>query len=115
MENRINVEHIKELESLAENHDSLFIIKFHEYFYRFIARLNSMASPGLNGAEIEICAYIKIHFSTKDIALYTKCSVRSVENKKYRIRKKLRLNSNVDLLVFIAGVTNDVPSEISNR
>ena len=103
--NNINVEFVKELIILARQNDPSFMVKFHEYFYSFVSRLNELAITAFNCAEIEICAYTKLHFSTKEIAMYTKCSVRSVENKKYRIRKKLGLSKDVDFTLWIASIS----------
>lgn len=103
MESKISVQDIKELKLLAQQNDPSFMLKFHDHFHHFVAKLNELASPpGLNSAEMEICAYTKLHFSTKDIALHRNYSIRSVENKKYRIRKKLMLNADVDFALWIA-------------
>ena len=102
MSHRISIENINELKSLAQQNDPSFILKFHEYFHFFVAGLDELASTTLNAAEMEICAYTKLQFSTKDIALYLKCSVRSVENRKYRIRKKLGLASDIDFILWIS-------------
>jgi DNA-binding CsgD family transcriptional regulator len=105
MESKITVEDINELKFLAQQNDPSFMLKFHDHFFFFVARLHEMAEPGLNGAEMQICAYTKLHFSTKDIAMYLKCSVRSIENKKYRIRKKLKLSFDDDFSLWIARVS----------
>jgi len=102
MSHRISVENINELKNLAQQNDPSFVLKFHEYFHFFVASLDELASPTLNSAEMEVCAYTKLQFSTKDIALYLKRSIRSVENRKYRIRKKLGLSSEVDFVLWIS-------------
>jgi DNA-binding NarL/FixJ family response regulator len=42
--------------------------------------------------------------TTKDIAQWTGLSVRAVENKRYRLRKKLALKKETRLDVFIHGL-----------
>lgn len=102
MKDNTDTKQIEELKVLAQQNSPSFMLIFHDYFHCFITRLNEVASSSLNHAEIEICAYFKIQFSTKDIALYLKCSLRSVENKKYRIRKKLNLGCDVDFELWMA-------------
>ena len=113
MESNINVQHIKELKSLAQQNDPSFMLKFHMHFHVFVARLNELANSSLNGAEMEICAYTKLNFSTKDIALHLRCSVRSVENKKYRIRKKLRIEHEEDFMLWIARVPGREAAQVA--
>jgi len=99
VEDRINM-----LNRLVKKNDSSFMIKFHEFFPAFVAKLNRAAKPSLNSAEMEICAYAKLNFSTKEIALYRKHTVRSVENRKYRIRKKLKMNPTEDFILWMARI-----------
>lgn len=79
-------EHLVELRSLIENKNLLFMPKFKTYFPSFVEQLHE-----LNISEIEICALTKLRLDTKGIAQFYNCSVRSVDNKKYRIRKKLNI------------------------
>lgn len=79
-------EHLIELKSLIEDKNLLFMPKFKSYFPSFIEQLHD-----LNISEIEICALTKLRLDTKGIAQFYNCSVRSVDNKKYRIRRKLNI------------------------
>lgn len=100
----IAVDQINELNMLMKQNSPSFMVKFYEYFPSFLQKINELAYIPLNNAELEICAYSKLNFSTKDIALYRKDTVRSVENRKYRIRKKLMLSSETDFVVWISGI-----------
>ena len=100
-EESITAEQIVELYELAKQNDITFMVKFQECFPLFIKKLNEVADPSLNYAELEICAYTKLSFATKDIAICRKDTVRSVENRKYRIRKKLKISSDVDFVLWI--------------
>lgn len=53
--------------------------------------------PKLADAELEFCAMLRLNFETKDIASYTGWSIQIIEQKKHRIRKKLRVPSSGDL------------------
>jgi DNA-binding CsgD family transcriptional regulator len=104
IEREVSVAEIAELNNLGKNDHPSFMFKFHEYFPSFASTLNRTACAPLTYSEIEICAYTKLIYSTKDIALYRKCTVRSVDNRKHRIRKKLNLSPDVDFVVWIASI-----------
>ena len=105
---KISVQDINELKFLAQQNDPSFMLKFYEHFAPFVTRLHEIAASKLNGAEMQICAYTMLHFSTKDIAMHLKCSVRSVENKKYRIRKKLGISSEMDFTLWIGCISSSI-------
>jgi hypothetical protein len=69
----------------------------------FITTLNT-EYPNLSTGEIKLCCYLKMNQTTKDIAQWTSLSVRAVENKRYRLRKKLALKKETRLDVFIHGL-----------
>jgi len=104
IDREVSVKEINELNDLGKLDNRSFILKFHEYFPSFAITLNKTACAPLTYSEIEICAYTKLIYSTKDIALYRKCTVRSVDNRKHRIRKKLRLSPDIDFVVWIASI-----------
>ncbi|WP_166925568.1 transcriptional regulator [Flavobacterium poyangense] len=87
--------------SLAISNDASFLFKFNELFPKFSENLLKV-SPSLKSSDLTICSYIKLNFDTKEIARYGGDSVRSVESKKYRLRKKLNLTSTDDMNIFIA-------------
>jgi FixJ family two-component response regulator len=58
--------------------------------------------PNLNAGDIKLCAFLKLDFSNKQIAEYEHISVRTVESKKYRLRKKLELSKEIDLNKWVA-------------
>lgn len=91
---------VKELHQLAITNNPIFLSEFRSVFPDFEAKLLELA-PNMIISELEICAFIKLNISTKEIASYTKSSIRAVEGKKYRIRKKLALDKEVDLYVYI--------------
>jgi len=69
----------------------------------FITTLNT-EYPNLSTGEIKLCCYLKMNQTTKDIVRWTGLSVRAVENKRYRLRKKLALKKETRLDVFIHGL-----------
>ncbi|MDR4950939.1 hypothetical protein REB14_01935 [Chryseobacterium sp. ES2] len=90
----------KEVIQLAKENSSEFLTRFNEYCPRFSEELLKV-SP-LKTSEIRFCAYIYLNFSTKDIAEYTFTSVRTVQTKKYNLRKKLDIPGNMDIYVWFS-------------
>lgn len=58
--------------------------------------------PDLSNNEVLLCAYIKMNFSTKEIAPLMNISVRGMETMRYRIRKKFNLERDESLQEFLA-------------
>ena len=60
--------------------------------------------PLLSDEERKICILIYLNLKNKDIAVLLNLSVRSVENSRYRIRKKLNLESNDSLSAILLSL-----------
>tara|TARA_Y100000590_G_C15473506_1_gene921128 strand:- start:310 stop:951 length:642 start_codon:yes stop_codon:yes gene_type:complete len=60
--------------------------------------------PDLRIADIKLCCYLKMNMNTKEIARINGLSVRAIENKRYRLRKKLNLKTETTLESFIYSV-----------
>ncbi len=77
---------------------------FDEYFddvhQDFIARLKDK-HPDLSPRELRLCAYLKMNLSTKEIAPLMNISVRGVEIGRYRLRKKLELERDDNLIDYL--------------
>ncbi len=59
--------------------------------------------PDLTPSDLRLCAYLRLNLSSKEIAPLLNISVRSVEVKRYRLRKKLQLSRDVSLSDYILG------------
>jgi len=57
--------------------------------------------PDLTPADMRICTYLKMNQNTKEIANLAGLSIRSVESRRYRLRKKLNLDPNTNLVTFL--------------
>jgi hypothetical protein len=97
------IEELKEIVQLAINNSPAFLIKFNEFDPEFSKTILSLA-PNLVASEIEFCALLRLNFETKEIARYTKSSVRAAEGKKYRIRKKLGIPSDQDINIWMSHI-----------
>ncbi|BAP31018.1 two component regulator three Y domain-containing protein [Chryseobacterium sp. StRB126] len=89
-----------ELYELAMSKNSLFITYFKSEFPEFFEKILKVC-PNLISSELEICALLKLNLTTKEIAIATNATIRAVENKKHRIRKKIDLPSEADLNLYI--------------
>lgn len=54
--------------------------------------------------DLKLCAYLRLNLSSKEIAPMLNISVRSVEVKRYRLRKKMGLDREVGLVDYILSV-----------
>lgn len=87
--------------SLALKNDSSFYLTFLEAFPDFSEKLLNI-NPLMKISDIEFCAYIKLNLETKQIAIMKKISVRAVEGKKYRIRKKLGISAEENMYIWFS-------------
>jgi ligand-binding sensor domain-containing protein/DNA-binding CsgD family transcriptional regulator len=83
-----------------EKNWELFNTYFDEVHQDFIARLRDRYKD-LSPKELRLCSYLRMNISTKEIAPLMNISVRGVEISRYRLRKKLDLDQNVNLTEFI--------------
>jgi len=63
-----------------------------------------VAHPSLTPNDLRLCAYLRLNLSSKEIAPLLNISVRSVEIKRYRLRKKMDLNHETSLVEHILSV-----------
>ncbi|WP_243398867.1 helix-turn-helix and ligand-binding sensor domain-containing protein [Hanstruepera neustonica] len=57
--------------------------------------------PSLTHNDLRLCAYLRLNLSSKEIAPLLNISVRSVEVKRYRLRKKMELEHETSLTDYI--------------
>jgi len=80
---------------------------FKQYFDEvqgdFIKRLQDKY-PELSPNDLKLCAYLRMNLSTKEIAPFLKISPRGVEIHRYRLRKKLGLSRDENLVEFLLKV-----------
>lgn len=103
LNNNLTEENIADILELAENDSPLFLEKFQSCFPDFTPNV-LLINPKLIYSEIHLCALMRLNFDTKKIALITKSSVRAIESRKYRIRKKLNISSEDNINNFILKI-----------
>lgn len=72
----------------------------HDGFYDRLTKKH----PNLTQNEAKLCAYIKLNLSTKEIAIHTNIAPSSVEVARYRLRKKINLDSETNLQEYIQSI-----------
>jgi DNA-binding CsgD family transcriptional regulator len=60
--------------------------------------------PVLSSNEIKLSAYLKLNLSSKEIASLMNISIRSIEQARYRLRKKLNLPQDSSLVNYIQSL-----------
>ncbi|MGG5208127.1 helix-turn-helix transcriptional regulator [Chryseobacterium sp. MIQD13] len=99
----VNSENINHLLDLVQNNDSSFYFKFLETFPNFTQKLLNI-NPKLTAYDLEFCALVKLNFNNKEIARFTNTTIRSVDSKKYRLRKKLNLSTEENIYVWMLNL-----------
>lgn len=74
--------------------------RFNQINNRFISRLYS-DFPALSPSEIRLCALIRLQLSSKEIAVMSHRSLRTIEYTRNNIRKKLGLKTTDNLAAFL--------------
>ncbi|MDZ7613350.1 MAG: triple tyrosine motif-containing protein [Flavobacteriaceae bacterium] len=69
----------------------------------FLEKLNKL-HPDLSPNDIKLCAYLRLNLSSKEIATMFNISTKSVEIKRYRLRKKMNLLSDENLTHYILSL-----------
>jgi hypothetical protein len=87
-----NIEHDNNWKRFAENFDLVY--------ENYLMRLNE-SFPNLTISDKKLCAYLKMDLSSKDIAPLLNMSFRSVEMSRYRLRKKMELDRDINLSEFL--------------
>ena len=69
----------------------------------FLKKVKSV-HPSLTPNDLRLCAYLRLNLSSKEIAPLLNISVRSVEIKRYRLRKKMELPHELGLVEYILSL-----------
>ncbi len=77
-----------------------FELNFNLIHDNFIKRF-AEKYPDLTHNDLKMCALIRMNMSNKEIANLLNISIRSVESRRYRIRKRMNIDSDVNLNDYI--------------
>ena len=94
---------IIESDSRLDDDWEQFEIYFDQVHQNFFKRLRSRF-PDLTPKDQKLCAYLRMNLTTKEVAPLMHISVRGVEIGRYRLRKKLELDTDTNLVSFIMEI-----------
>lgn len=81
----------------------VFEYNFNQVHEEFFKELKTRY-PKLTHKDLKICAYIKMNLSTKEIAPLLNISTRGVETQRYRLKRKLNLESDKNLTDYLSNI-----------
>jgi DNA-binding CsgD family transcriptional regulator len=79
---------------------NIFEKSFNEAHENFFKKLKS-GHPDLVPNDLKLCAYLRMNMSSKEMASLLNISLRGVEIRRYRLRKKLNLEHDKNLTEFL--------------
>ena len=96
---------IKTIDNNLNNQDDwkFFEEAFNNADREFLKKIKAI-HESLTKNDLKLCAYLRLNLSSKDIAPLLNISLRSVEIKRYRLRKKLKLSHNEGLTEYILSI-----------
>ena len=103
MKDNINVRPVVNIidKSLKQNDDwEFFQEAFNNADSEFLKNIKAL-HPTLSPNDLKLCAYLRLNLSSKEIAPLLNISPRSVEIKRYRLRKKMNLLHEDNLVNYI--------------
>ncbi len=77
-----------------------FEIRFQQVHNDFYTKVNDM-HPDLTANEKKLCAFLRLNMTTKEISAITYQTVNSITVARARLRKKLNLESEENLIAFL--------------
>lgn len=89
-----------EREISSENDWAVFEENFNSVHEAFLRKLKQHF-PELTPGDLRLAAYLKMNLSSKEIAPLLGISLRGVENKRYRLRHKMNLASDENLVEYL--------------
>lgn len=93
---------LKDVENNNANWDQ-FAVHFDEINDGFLKAVKNKY-PGLSNNDLKMCSYLRLNLSSKEIAQLLNISIRGVEISRYRLRKKLQLQTEQSLTDFLSNI-----------
>lgn len=93
----------EEIISLAKDNHPNFYARFCEVYPEFHGNLIEK-HPDIQPTELILCAYVYLGFSNKEIAAYTFKSLKTIENRKTSLRKRLHIPLSEQLLQYLMKI-----------
>jgi len=93
----------REIIELAKKNNPEFIILFQELYPEFIEKLKKM-DPNIRSSEMIFLAMAYLNFSSREIAEYSFVTIRAVQIRKSRLRKKYNIPSDKDFNIWVRNI-----------
>jgi DNA-binding CsgD family transcriptional regulator len=77
-----------------------YAMHFDQAHHDFLKRLKS-TYPDLTQSDLKLCAYLRLNLSSKEIAPLLNITIRAVEIHRYRLRKRLNMSTEENLVKFL--------------
>lgn len=95
-----NIHRLAEQNINADQDWEKFISNFDQVHSEFFKRLTE-TYPDLSPSDYKLCTYLRMNLTSKEIASIMNISLRSVETNRYRLRKKMQLDTDTNLVQFL--------------
>lgn len=106
---KLSEEQLKRLQKIIdegmndERDWNLFETSFNDTHESFFKKLKA-SHPDLVPNDLKLCAYLRMNMSSKEMASLLNISVRGVEIRRYRLRKKLEVPHDKNLVEFLIEI-----------
>jgi AraC family chitin signaling transcriptional activator len=96
---------LRSINSEIENEESWEMLKnaFENVDKDFIQTVLKQ-HKNLTPSDLKLCIYLRLNLNSKEIASLLNISVRSMETKRYRLRKKMELSHDTNLVEYILSI-----------
>lgn len=111
-EELITIENVSQIKSVIRSIDnninneddwSFFEEAFNNADKDFLKKIKDI-HPKLTPNDLRLCAYLRLNLSSKEIASLLNISSKSVDIKRYRLRKRMNLDHQTNLISYILSV-----------
>jgi len=100
----IDLKHIIRTENLLDTDFENTVFQIKELHPNFFNNINKHAKIKLTTLDLKYCAYFYLGMETKQIANILNVEPKSVRMTKYRLKQKLNLDAQVDLITYLKSI-----------
>jgi tetratricopeptide (TPR) repeat protein len=99
---------ISSLDEMQNSEDNWieFEKQFKETYPDYFSKLTQLYT-NLTPVDLKMCSYLKMNMNTKDISILTGMTIRAIEIRRHRLRKKLNISKDKNLNSFLYSVSLD--------
>jgi DNA-binding CsgD family transcriptional regulator len=84
-----------------------FAVHFDRVHSNFLVSLKN-TYPNLTASELKLCAYLRLNLTSKEIAQIMNITIKGVELGRHRLRKKLQIQPEVNLVNFLLDFHSEI-------